>query len=140
MRAAMQAAGVELDFWKVRIKPGKPLVVGEHEHCLVLGLPGNPVSAQLTCCLFVQPLLYAMQHAKHPLPKRTIAVLGETVSQKPGRLGFLRVRMAGEQVFPLHNQSSGFAGSLAHADALALIPEQCAKLEAGERVELLMLN
>jgi molybdopterin molybdotransferase len=61
VRPALEAAGAQLDFWRVQIKPGKPLVYGRRGSTRILGLPGNPVSAQLTFALFGLPLLRALQ-------------------------------------------------------------------------------
>ena len=61
VKTALEAEGVNIDFWKVKIKPGKPLAFGRREGAFVLGLPGNPVSAQRTLCLFGLPLLRALQ-------------------------------------------------------------------------------
>ncbi len=140
MRDAMTNQGVELDFWKVRIKPGKPLVVGSHPSAVVIGLPGNPVSAQLTCGLFVLPLVRAMQSATHCLPRRTRGILGEALRQNPGRLNFHRVRLDDDRIMPLNKQSSGATNSLADADALALVPEDSSGFDAGESVELILLR
>ena len=70
VRAALTNVGAELDFWKVQIKPGKPLAFGRLGDTRILGLPGNPVSAQLTFALFGMPLLRAMQGDRRPVPAR----------------------------------------------------------------------
>jgi molybdopterin molybdotransferase len=140
VREALALTGAEVDFWKVSIKPGKPLTVATRGRCRVLGLPGNPVSAQVTFCLFGAPLLRRMQGDAAAVPAFRSATLAAPLQQKPGRTGFYRVRVEGDQAFPLGNQSSGSAVSLALADALAVVPAESSGLAAGERVQLLNLG
>ncbi len=139
VRPALEAAGASLDFWKVQIKPGKPLVHGRCGNTRILGLPGNPVSAQLTFSLFGLPLLRALQGQRSPLPYESAVLLAE-LRQKPGRLGFYRARWSPEGVLPIDNQASGNVLSLAHADALVLVPADSAGYDAGERVQILRLG
>ncbi|HET7541045.1 MAG TPA: gephyrin-like molybdotransferase Glp [Polyangiaceae bacterium] len=139
VRAALERVGVQLDFWKVAIRPGKPLAFGRHGETLILGLPGNPVSAQLTFALFGMPLLRAMQGDRSPLPARGRARLQRALPQKPGRTGFYRARLEGDLAITATNQASGSAVSLAHADALLIVPEDSAGLSAGDSVEYIRL-
>src|SRR6185436_9128630 len=85
VRPALEAAGAALEFHKVAIKPGKPLTLGRRRDVVVLGLPGNPVSAQVTFALFGLPLLRKMQGdtSKAPVPRR--ARLATPLKQRPGR-------------------------------------------------------
>lgn len=140
VRPALEAAGARLDFWKVQIKPGKPLVHGRLGHCRILGLPGNPVSAQLTFALFGLPLLRALQGERDPLPRFQTARLLAALPQKPGRLGFYRARWTPEGVVPLDNQASGNVVSLARADALVAVPADSHGYPAGALVEILKLS
>jgi molybdopterin molybdotransferase len=140
VRPALEAAGASLDFWKVQIKPGKPLVYGRLGSCRILGLPGNPVSAQLTFALFGLPLLRAMQGERDPTPRFQPARLLAALRQKPGRLGFYRARLTSEGVLPLENQASGNVVSLARADALIAVPADSPGYPAGASVEILKLS
>lgn len=140
VRPALEAAGASLDFWKVQIKPGKPLVYGRRGSSRILGLPGNPVSAQLTFALFGLPLLRALQGERNPLPRFQPARLLAPLAQKPGRLGFYRARWAPEGVQPLDNQASGNVVSLARADALIAVPADSTGYPAGATVEILKLS
>ncbi len=146
VRPALEAEDVSLDFWKVAIKPGKPLAFGRHgaSGALVLGLPGNPASAIITFALFGIPLLRALQGDREPLPRLLRLPLGATFRHKPGRLEFIRVRFEtraeGPVAVPLENQASGALTSLAWADGLAAIPAEIESLDAGAPVEVLRLQ
>jgi molybdopterin molybdotransferase len=140
VRTALANAGVTLDFWKVRIKPGKPLAFGARGRGRVIGLPGNPVSAQTTFFLFGLPLLKAMQGAREPVPPRRRGRLAVRIDHKPGRLGLYRARLEGDLATPLVNQSSGAPHGLAWANALVVAPETEGALEAGASVELIPLS
>ena len=137
VRPALERAGVILDFWKVAIKPGKPLAVGRSATSHVLGLPGNPASAMVTFALFGLPLLRAMQGDARVLPMALPARLTANVARTPDRLAFIRVALdieGGELVArPLSNQSSGAATSLASSDGIASIPMGSGAMRAGER-------
>lgn len=135
VRPALESAGAQLDFWKVRIKPGKPLVLGSAGRTRILGLPGNPVSAQLTFGLFGLPLLRALQGQSDPLPMLHEATLIGEISQRPGRLGFYRAQLGPEGLTPLSNQASGNVLSLARANALVLVPADSTGYEPGARVK-----
>jgi molybdopterin molybdotransferase len=140
VRPALEAAGVDLEFWKVRIKPGKPLVFGRKGPVRVLGLPGNPVSALLTFMLFGLPLLRTMQGDRQPLPPKRRGRLLDPLRQKPGRRGYYRARAEGaDRLRPLDNQASGAPTGLAWADALVIVPEDSTGFEADEWVDYLLL-
>jgi molybdopterin molybdotransferase len=143
VRPALDAHGVRLEFWKVAIKPGKPVALGRSgdEGPLVLCLPGNPASALITFGLFGLPLLRAMQGDDSPIPHTQPLPLASPLSHKPGRLEFVRARLTREddelRVTPLANQASGALTSLAWGDALALLPAEVAYLDAGQLIETL---
>jgi molybdopterin molybdotransferase len=139
VRPALEEAGVLLDFWKVAIKPGKPLVLGRRDETVVLGLPGNPVSAQVTFALFGLPLLRAMQGARRVVPQSRPMRLAGTIHQKPGRRAFYRGSMDRDRVVPLDGQASGSVNSMAWADALIVVPEDATLLEVDTTVEVLPL-
>jgi molybdopterin molybdotransferase len=139
VRPALIAAGAELEFWKVAIKPGKPLTFGRAGRTLVLGLPGNPVSAQVTFALFGVPLLRALQGDARPLPVTTRVLLVEPLRQKPGRLGIYRARLEGRHALLDANQASGSSVSLAHADALVFVPADIADCAAGTELDAIRL-
>ncbi len=84
IRPALAAWGAGIDFWRIAIKPGKPLLVARRDHQLILGLPGNPVSSHVTAYLFMLPLLRAMLGALAPLPRPICSVLAAPLA--PGGL------------------------------------------------------
>jgi len=140
VRPALEAAGAQLDFWKVQIKPGKPLVYGRRGDTRILGLPGNPVSAQLTFGLFGLPLLRALQGQRDPVPPFESARLIGELRQRPGRMGFYRARWSPAGVTPVDNQASGNVLSLAYADALIAVPADSEGYDAGAVVDILRLS
>jgi molybdopterin molybdotransferase len=139
VRPALERAGVKLDFWRVAIKPGKPLAVGRTAGAFVLGLPGNPASALVTFGLFGMPLLRALQGDLRPLAMPLPARLHSARNRPADRLELVRATLhveeeAGLVVRPHDNQASGTATSLAHSDGLALIPAGPGPLPAGSAV------
>lgn len=139
VRPALERAGVVLDFWKVAIKPGKPLAVGTGPAGRVLGLPGNPASALVTFALFGVPLLRVLQGDARPLPMPLRARLGAARKRSPDRLELVRATLAlegDELVARAHdNQSSGSATSLASSDGLLFVTPGDGALEAGAPVD-----
>lgn len=140
VKQALELEGVALDFWKVKIKPGKPLAFGRRGETWVLGLPGNPVSAQLTLGLFGLPLLRALQGDARAVPTPIQVRLGAPISQKPGRLGFYRAKLDDGVAFPHRNQASGAPTSMAEADVLVMVPAESEGLPAGASASALRLD
>ena len=143
IRPALEAAGVALDFWRVKIKPGKPLAVGRKGEVHVLGLPGNPASASLTFMLFGLPLLRALQGDASPLPQVITARSESSLRREPGRREFLRARLSMEGSGLVarfaSNQASGAVTSFAEAEALVVVPEDRERIEAGDLVEVIRI-
>jgi molybdopterin molybdotransferase len=143
VRPALAAHDVELEFWKVAIKPGKPVALGRSgdEGPLVLCLPGNPASALITFGLFGMPLLRAMQGDLSPVPGTLRLPLAAPIKHKTGRLEFVRAQLTRQgdetRVTPLSNQASGAQTSLAWSDALAMLPAEIDRLAEGDLVETL---
>lgn len=140
VQAALQRAGVTIDFYKVGMRPGKPLLVGRYENKLTIGLPGNPVSAQVTACLFLVPVLRALQRdnrAVAPFVKRR---LSSDYRHAPGRRAFFRATVEGDEVTLQSRQGSGSVLSMATANALVTFHEESHGAAAGELVETLLLS
>jgi molybdopterin molybdotransferase len=145
------AAEGEMGFWRVRMKPGKPLAFGHigpsaSSGCRVplLGLPGNPVSAMVSFELFARPAILKML-GKTRLDKPTVeATLLDEIRRKDNRRHFLRVmleRWEGKYLARLTgDQGSGILLSMVRAQGLAVIPEDVDHLPAGARVQVMMLD
>jgi molybdopterin molybdotransferase len=139
VRPALERAGVKLDFWRVAIKPGKPLAVGRSAAARVLGLPGNPASALVTFSLFGMPLLRAMQGDVRAVPRPLRVSLAAERKRPADRLELARASLLVEEGILLalvhDNQSSGAATSLAHSDGLAFVPPGTGPLVRGAFVD-----
>jgi len=138
------AAEGEMGFWRVRMKPGKPLAFGHIGGVPLLGLPGNPVSAMVSFELFARPAILKML-GKTKLTKPTIeATLLGGVTRKDNRRHFLRVVLEerdGEYFARLTgDQGSGILLSMVQGQGLAIIPEDVDHLPVGARVQVMMLD
>lgn len=118
VRPALEAWGAEIDFWRVAIKPGKPLLIARKGGQMVVGLPGNPVSSFVTAFLFLLPLLRRLGGAADPLPRAIAARLGGSLSAGGSRLELVRAEWVGDRVQALGEQDSSGLRSLAAAEVL----------------------
>jgi molybdopterin molybdotransferase len=136
--------GVEEVFWRVAVKPGKPISFGVRDGTLVFGLPGNPVSALVGFELFVAPALRALQGVRDPLPRYERGRLEGARSRNPQRDELVRARLRtsedGAVLEPLSGQESHMIARAADADALMLVPRGEGELEDGAPVEYLRLG
>ena len=144
VRSALQSAGITLQFWRVAIKPGKPMTVGTSSSgLLVLGLPGNPTSALVTFTLFGMPFLRALQGDRRPTPPPARARLLESIVHAPGRREFVRcvLQTDGTRLTarPLTNQASGATTAMAQADALLVVPEPMQQVQQGTELDVIRL-
>lgn len=144
VRAALEAAGVELGLWKVAMKPGKPLTFGRAGAVPVLGLPGNPVSALVTFEVFARPGIRRMLGDPTPFRARVEVELAEEARHHTGRLELCRAsleRRAGRLLARLHaRQGSGSLPSVVGADAYVLLDAARERFSAGERLPALLLD
>ena len=144
VREALEKLGVERDFWRVAIKPGKPLAVGRKGRTLYFGLPGNPTSSLVTFELFVRPALRRMLGHSDVEPPRVGGRLAGELKKAPGLAHYVRVTTTwrdGELwAQPLSTQTSGVLRSAASATHLLHFPLQSSRLANGDTVELLPLS
>ena len=135
VRAIEAELGVEEVFWRVAIKPGKPVSFGVRGATLVFGLPGNPVSSLVGCELFVKPALRALQGLRDPLPRLEPGVLASPLRRNDARDEFVRARSRldrdGVVLEPLSGQESHMIVRAAAADALVHVPRGDGELAAG---------
>jgi molybdopterin molybdotransferase len=143
VRATEAELGVEEVFWRVAVRPGKPVAFGVRGRTLVFGLPGNPVSSLVGFELFVRPALLALQGLDQPRPVFRPGRLGRPVRLLPGRDSLLRARTRIEDgavvLDPLTGQESHMIAHAATADALVLAPRGDGELGAGTAVSYLAL-
>jgi molybdopterin molybdotransferase len=135
--------GVKEVFWRVAVRPGKPVSFGVRGATLVFGLPGNPVSSLVGCELFVRPALRALQGTTDPGPWFAAGRLTVTVERNPARDDLLRARATvtddGVSLEPVSGQESHMIVRAAEANALALVPRGDGELRAGSVVRYLAL-
>jgi len=129
----------KIEFWRLAVKPGKPVAVGWIDNCMILGLPGNPVSVVVTYLMLVRPLLLKRMGSEAAEPLRLRALADFQFRRKPGRREWLRARLSlnAEQqliVSIYHTNSSGALSSLSWADGLVELPEDCVGVASGDEV------
>ena len=141
VEAALIRAGCERLFHNVAIRPGKPIVAARRGGCLVLGLPGNPVSAFTCFHVFVAPALRRLMGHPQPIASPLRAALLQPLRRRPGRLTYhlahLSFRDGGPVVAPVASASSGDVLSLVHANAFIVAPGASDAIPAGAEVDVL---
>jgi len=143
-RAVMRDMGADIKFWRVRIKPGGPLVFGTLDDRPWIGLPGNPVSALVTFELFVRPAILKMRGQTHIFPVPQPVTLDEPVTVSGDLTHYLRV-VVQPQDGTLHarlagSQSSGVLTSMMRANALLIVPEGRREYQPGEQLRAIPLR
>ncbi len=140
----LKEAGVKMLFWKVAVKPGKPIFFGVAKDTLVFGLPGYPVSSMVNFENLVRPAIFSMLGRDDWQRIRVKAVLKETVSSRGGRRKFIRVKLVKEGdkylAVPATSQKSGVLKSMVWADGFLILPGEVERIEKGEEVFLELLQ
>lgn len=139
VRPALAEVGAQLDFWRIRMRPGKPLLAGRLGGAIVLGLPGNPVSAFVTAQLFLLPLIARLGGASAPTPHTEPAILAAPLPQVGNRDDYVRATLSGGRVTALPNQDSSMLSMLALANALIVRPACAPPATVGENVDILRI-
>jgi molybdopterin molybdotransferase len=139
VRPVLLDLGATLDFWKVAMRPGKPLMAGRLGDTIVLGLPGNPVSAFVTATLFLRPLVRHLSGARDPLPRRVLATCNAPLPAVGPRTDFVRARWEGSVLACLPSGDSGMLSGLAQAEALIVRAAGSDATDAGQPVEAILL-
>ncbi|MCB5204109.1 molybdopterin molybdotransferase MoeA [Neorhizobium sp. T786] len=144
VQATLKDAGMELDFWRIAMRPGKPLMVGTLDRMQVIGLPGNPVASLVCSLLFLEPLLRKLAH----LPERNrqaqaLAAHGLAANDK--RQDYMRATLRRDAdgnliVDAYQKQDSSMMKILARSDALIVRPPHAAELPAGSLCPILLLR
>jgi molybdopterin molybdotransferase len=140
VRPALEQWGAKIDFWRVAMRPGKPLLVARRGRQWVIGLPGNPISSYVTAFLFLLPLLRALGGASDPRPRHLLARLGAGLPPAGDRTEFVRARFDGDSLVPVAVQDSSALLALAVAEALVERPANAPAARAGDLVEAYWLE
>ena len=140
VRELLAGLGVDEVFWRVAVKPGKPIAFGTRDATLVFGLPGNPVSSLVGFELFVRPALLALQGVLDAAPRYLPGKLARPLRRSPGRDELARAHVDGRGLLePLSGQESHMIARAAAANALVLVPRGEGTLHAGDDVSWLSL-
>ena len=144
VKDVLKDLGMEMVFWKVAMKPGKPLAFGTIGGKPAFGLPGNPVSSMVSFEQFVRPSLLKMMGHRQILRPTIEAILKEDVQKEPGRRHYIRARVSFEKdhyfVTTTGAQGSGILKSMVKANGLVIIPENREEVKAGEKVLVQLLD
>jgi len=141
VRDVLGADGLELDFWQIAMRPGKPLMVGRYRGTPMVGLPGNPVSTLVCALLFLRPALDRLSGAVAPAEAAPMARLGTALPKNDRRQDYLRSRLARVadgtlEVFPFEVQDSSMMRLLSDADCLVVRPPHAPAIAAGATVPI----
>lgn len=139
VRPALEMAGAKLDFWKVAMRPGKPVMAGMLGKAIVLGLPGNPVSAYVTALLFLKPLIAHLGGAADPLPPRHNARAGAALPANGDRIDHIRAIWRDGVATPVGGNDSAMLAALTAANALIVRGPNATPAKPGEAVDLIAL-
>ena len=139
--------GMDLTFYKIAMRPGKPLIFGQLGEVPVLGLPGNPVSAGVTCIVFLRPALQVMLGIYRPdeSGRANSALLGRDLKENNHRQDYLRAVFGTDSdgnltATPYEKQDSSMMALFSDADCLVVRPPQAPAARQGERVEVIPLK
>ena len=144
VKPTLEAEGIAMAFWKIAMRPGKPMMHGRLGDMRVIGLPGNPVSSYVCGFLFMVPLIRALLGRSAVQHRRESAVLGRDLGANDVREDYLRVRLEERDdgtlmAVPVNHQDSSLLANLAAAQALLVRPPFAPKAVAGSVCEVLRL-
>jgi molybdopterin molybdotransferase len=134
----------EIKFWKVAIKPGKPLAYGCINGKPLFGLPGNPVSSVVTFDIFVRPALMLLSGCTHTGRLTVSGVVSQDIKHKMGRREFVRANTVWEAdgfvATPTGDQGSGMLSSMLGANSYVVVDESTKDVAAGQVVNIILLD
>jgi molybdopterin molybdotransferase len=140
VQKALVPGGFALDFWKIAMRPGKPLIWGRLGETPMLGLPGNPVSALVCAVVFLLPAVAVMAGLPAAPTPSAAALAGADLAANDQREDYLRCTLDGEVATPFSRQDSSMLKTLARADALLIRAPHAAALPAGSPVRIIRLS
>ncbi|TNE60073.1 MAG: molybdopterin molybdenumtransferase MoeA [Alphaproteobacteria bacterium] len=140
--------GLQVDFWKIAQKPGKPLIFGRYGDVAMMGLPGNPVSALVCAQLYLKPALFALQGAADPAKanEQQMVLLGADLPANDSpRQDYMRATLSPDpdgrlMALPARTQDSGQLATLARADCLLIRPPHAEPAKQGDTARALLLT
>jgi molybdopterin molybdotransferase len=138
VKEILQKSG-EVNFWKIAIKPGKPLAFGRIGDCYFFGLPGNPVAVVVTFQQIVAPALRQLSGAPFVKPLRFAAICTSALKKAPGRQEFQRGILSQNEhgeffVASAGRQGSNILSSMSQSGCYIVLPAECSSVQAGEKV------
>jgi molybdopterin molybdotransferase len=144
VQAGLAKRGFSLDFWKIAVRPGKPMISGALGDLPVLGLPGNPVSAFVCGVLFLQPAIARLLGFPGAAPRTLPALAGAMLRANDGRADHLRATLADSDsgalvATPFERQDSGMLSVLTRADCLIVRAPHAPELAQGAAIEVIPL-
>jgi molybdopterin molybdotransferase len=144
VKRALDAEGVAMAFWRIAMRPGKPLMHGRLDAMRVIGLPGNPVSSYVCAFLFLVPLIRKLSGRSTIHHATESALLGRDLAANDQREDYLRARLATREdgaliATPVNHQDSSLLGNLAAAQALLIRPPFAPAAETGSACDILRL-
>ena len=145
VRDAFAAEGLDLAFWKIAMRPGKPLMRGQIGALPLLGLPGNPVSTMVCGVLFLRPMIRALLGLTVADDEQSLAVLGKDLPRNDRREDYMRARLHRDQngaliATPFDRQDSSMIATLAAADCLVVRAPHAEAIQAGATVPIVHLG
>jgi molybdopterin molybdotransferase len=137
--------GLEVDFWRIAMRPGKPLMFGKIGDTFLIGLPGNPVSSLVCAIIFLAPTIRKMLGIDSVMPPTLPAQLGRDLTENDEREDYLRATLERDEngeliATPFDKQDSSMFANIARADALIIRPPFGAAAKAGTTVEIVALG
>jgi molybdopterin molybdotransferase len=144
VQQALSSAGLELSFWRVALRPGRPMLHGRIGDMRVLGVPGNPVSAFVCAFLFLVPLLRSLSGRRDLFPPREWAFLGTDLPENDERTDYLRAtletRLDGYWATPMPQQDSSMMSALSRADCFIVREPSAPPARAGTKCSIVKLG
>jgi molybdopterin molybdotransferase len=137
---ALKELAGDLTFYKVAMKPGKPVAAARLQHCTLLGLPGNPASTLVSFEIFARPVIRTLAGSSTPHRRLATAPCQTTLSAGGSRSEFLRARLGDHGLLPHNRQGSGDLSSLLGVDALVMRPSQAPPSLVGDQLPYLALS
>ncbi|MDV7338884.1 molybdopterin molybdotransferase MoeA [Terasakiella sp. A23] len=145
VRNVLGEEGLDIDFWRIAMKPGKPFMFGHIAGKPAMGLPGNPVSSYVTAFLFLRPALRKMQGGTFEQDKPVRVILGADVPKNTIRQEYMRAVFSRDNdgrlvATPYDKQDSSMLANLAHCEGFIIRPVQAPELKAGEETDAIFVT